>query len=285
MASNNQLEVLNQSVMTGIADQEIAKEILDELSDIDNLLPRAMGRIKMGSGGMRAFSVHEIGEEAPDVATSITCAIIHSHDCNAYWSRPMEESGDDKAPDCVSSDGIEGVRRDSGEIIACNTCPCNKYGSDPRGGNGKACKNMRRLYLMRETDQFPMIMDLPPTALYAFADYRVNIGIKKRQKMLNVLTRITLAQKKNKSAIEYNVPVFTPVGVLPLSVCERLHTLAALVRDYVKTAGIAADMVSDDYATEATVQAGSAADLPPEQTEWSDHGFVQVDEDELPPLD
>jgi hypothetical protein len=35
---------------------------------------------------------------------------------------------------------------------SCKTCPNNQWGSDPEGGKGKACKNVRRLAIISATD-------------------------------------------------------------------------------------------------------------------------------------
>ena len=47
----------------------------------------------------------------------------------------------------------------------CLSCELNEFGSDPDGGNGKACKNRRRLVLMDPDDGDLMMVRIPPTGI------------------------------------------------------------------------------------------------------------------------
>lgn len=56
----------------------------------------------------------------------------------------------------------------------CRTCPKNQWKSDPKGGNGKACKNQRRLLIVpRDTDPNaqPYTIYVSPTGLKNFDAY------------------------------------------------------------------------------------------------------------------
>jgi len=104
-------------------------------------------------------------------------AIIETYKCNAYWPEGLEESGGNQPPVCSSIDGIspdplsEDIQA-PGKVSqnGCLTCNWNKYGTDLKGGKGKACKNMRRLFILVDGYNLPLQLTCAPTSLKAFAD-------------------------------------------------------------------------------------------------------------------
>lgn len=70
--------------------------------------------------------------------------ILYNHASNAYWPEGKEYD-DNEPPLCQSVDGKQGYGEPGG---ACATCILNRFGSSATG-RGKACKNMRVLYLLR----------------------------------------------------------------------------------------------------------------------------------------
>ena len=202
--------------------------IFHELKDMGTL---PFGRVQIAAAGAGVFKVTEPGEEEAAVATEIVAVIILNHRTNALWLNKYGTT-EDKSPDCFSIDGDEGIVRETGECRTCASCRYNQYGSADNGiGRGKACKNTRRLYLMRPADKlrpadiFPVILSLPSTALGAFDKYRTKILLGRRQ-MHGVLTRITLKNAANKDGIAYSTPVFESVGVLPPEEVERVRQYA-----------------------------------------------------------
>lgn len=53
----------------------------------------------------------------------------------------------------------------------CQLCEMNQYGTDQSGGKGKACKNMRTLYILRSGEAMPIQLSLPPTSLSPFSEF------------------------------------------------------------------------------------------------------------------
>jgi len=202
--------------------------ILHELKDMGTL---PFGRIQIAAAGAGVFKVTEPGEDEAAVATELVAVIIMSHRTNALWLSKYGTT-EDKSPDCFSVDGNEGIVRETGECRTCASCRYNQYGSADNGaGRGKACKNTRRLYLMRPADKdrpadiFPVILSLPSTALDAYDKYRTKILLG-RQQMHGVLTRITLKNAANKDGVAYSTPVFHAAGVLPPQEVERVRQYA-----------------------------------------------------------
>lgn len=100
-----------------------------------------------------------------------------------------ERSSNDKRPLCSSKDGKTGQERPGedgtpGRIKTCATCEFNQWGSatDEQGNRrpGKACKEMRRIFIMRPDDMFPYFISLPPTSIGAWDNFisaRLSSGI------------------------------------------------------------------------------------------------------------
>lgn len=102
------------------------------------------------------------------LGTRLCVIILDSVAVNTYYSGKFDESGQTKeSPRCYAYGRppeemfphIESMKlhmdyfrpqniTPSGEIGGCATCPQNVYGSDPRGGKGKACQNRQVLSLL-----------------------------------------------------------------------------------------------------------------------------------------
>ncbi|NLF27863.1 MAG: hypothetical protein GX592_08190 [Clostridiales bacterium] len=256
----NELSPIDITAQPIVPDAGDLAAIMDEMKDMDTL---PFGRVQIAAAGAGVFRVTEPGEEEASPATEIVAVILHNHKANALWLNKYGTS-EDKQPDCMSMDGETGVVRETGECRSCASCPYNQYGSADSGtGRGKACKNTRRLYLMRHGDVFPMILHLPSTALAAFDKYRTKVMLQK-QRLTGVITRIRLKNAANKDGIAYSTPVFEAIAVLP-------SEEAARVRKY-------ADGFIAAINGMTTQQTGgmSAACTAVES------GFVDVDDEELP---
>lgn len=168
MAKAELTTVENFKIVTGMEtmDEELRAELEDELDDLDDDGGIDAKHIKIPSGGGKAFEVETDDPDDPEVMKEVTGVIIFTHRMNAYWAQKFGEAGEDgninKSPDCSSMDGKQGVNRETGEIRTCDTCPYNQFGSD---GKGKACKNMRRLYIMMDNRPDIYLLTVPPTSI------------------------------------------------------------------------------------------------------------------------
>lgn len=91
--------------------------------------------------------------------------ILYNHDTCAYWPEGSEYD-DNVTPLCSSVDGKTGYGAPGG---VCATCALNQYGSVEKG-KGKACKNMRNLYILRSGEHMPSFL----YDIAAFSDYARN---------------------------------------------------------------------------------------------------------------
>lgn len=181
--------------------------IMEGLADLDYV---PYGTVKMPSGGMKAFNVTEAGnDEAEPMKPPFEAIIIHSHKQNAHFVGDM---GDGQPPVCNSNDGITGIEAATGMRISCATCPYNQFGSGPNGS--KACKNSRRLYLLRPGDIFPMVMSIPASGMRAYDQYAAKLILNKKP-VHGVLTSIGLKETTNKGGIKYYAPTFDAKEIIP----------------------------------------------------------------------
>lgn len=104
-----------------------------------------------------------------------TGRVIEAYQCNAWWEKSFEETGGGQLPDCSSFDGIKPSDPDKAPGKDCATCPLNQFGSDPKGSKGKACKNIRRLFILIDGYGLPLQLTCPPTSLKSFSPYVTDI--------------------------------------------------------------------------------------------------------------
>ncbi len=184
-------------------------EAIDE--EMDGLGSLPFDRVKIPSGGGLAFEIPGDDDDTPESATEIVGVILDHHPVNAYW--PAKYAGGNEPPACSSYDGKQGIDRETGAIKECATCPYNQFGSDPATG-GKACKNLHRVYILREGNPVPLILSLPPTSLKGFRDYIGKRIVLKGLRCWQAITKITLKKEKSAGGISYSRAVFSFEGLL-----------------------------------------------------------------------
>lgn len=278
--AKNEIAVINHAGLPALTpNKEDMQFIMEELADMDRL---PYGMIKIAAGGANVYQVFEPGDEDAEAVQSFEGVIIMSHKSNGYW--PNAYGGDNSAPDCSSNDGVTGIVTASGECRNCSECPFNEYGSavgqNGVAGRGKACKNMRRLYIMRRGDIFPMVMTLPPTALGAYDKYRTKIMMS-RKKMMAVMTKFTLKTEKNADNIKYSVPVFDVVGQLDPAEASAVAAYAASFQESAARVAVTADDANSAQNAQFT-PTDEAFPEPPaevvtEQAQMSDADFCPIE--------
>ena len=187
------------------------KQLAVMAEELDGLGQIPFDVIKIPSGGGLVFEVPGDDPENPDTEKVIRGIIVHHHAVNAWWKEAY--TGGNAAPDCASLDGKLGVDMVTGETKRCDACPFNQFGSADNG-NGKACKNGHRIYILREGEMLPLMISLPPTSLKALKDYLAKRLIMKGIRPVDVITEISLAKEKNADGISYSKCVFKKAGEL-----------------------------------------------------------------------
>lgn len=192
-------------------------------------------RIKFPSGGMLAFEVP--GDDGADVAKELVGVIIDQVSNNSYWSKKFD--GSTQPPDCFSADGKIGHRSPEAvlpwwaETMECATCQFNQYGSG-EDKRGKACKNNRKLYMVREGEILPVEILVPPSSLKALQTYMVQLTTKVKP-IDGVVTKIKLKKAESAGGIEYSEAVFTKVADLNVAERDAIRSYAKTLRSVIRS--------------------------------------------------
>lgn len=220
-----------------VLNDEMGKAWEEEMSG----LQITFDRIKIPSGGGLVFELPGDDPENPETVKELIGIIIDHYPVNAYWKEKY--SGQNNPPDCKSQDGKTGVGNPGG---ACKTCIHNQWGSGEMGV-GKACKNMHRIYLLREGEMFPLLLTLPPTSLKNFADYLAKRIITKGRRSYEVITKITLKKAVSTGGITYSQAMFAVEGVLNPELTQKIAQYAENLRPLTRAMAI----TSEDYSMES----------------------------------
>jgi CO/xanthine dehydrogenase FAD-binding subunit len=120
-------------------------------------------------------------------------------------------TGGNTPPDCGSMDGHVGIVSETGEIRECKDCPFNEFGTGENGA--KACKQKRRLYLLREGEVLPVVLTVPSTSVGDYAKFVMRL-LSKGQKTSSVVTKFSLQKVQSTTGIAYSQVVYTPERAL-----------------------------------------------------------------------
>lgn len=225
---------------------EVMETLGENMETLGDSFRMQFDRVKIPSGGGISFEI--IGEDGtPEPVKEIQGVVIDGHPCNACWKEVG--TANSNPPDCSSVDGKTGTGSEvlgieSGQ--ACATCPYNQWGSDPRGGRGKHCKNMVRLAALPKGYVFPVIISLPPTSISNWANYIQRLMNRGTRTYYGVVTSIKLQRAQNKEGTDYSEVVFAKAADLTPAESKAIKAYAAQLRPAIR--GIAIDAI--DYNVE-----------------------------------
>ena len=179
--------------------------------------------------------------KTPDGETvkDVTGHILYWHHANQYWDTEFGK-GESGPPTCASSDGLS---PDGGETPLkdpCRVCPKNEYDSAPKG-NGKACQNTIRLYVLLDGDVIPCVIKASPASLsnkeslLKWLTNAPNITAKAGvgTKYQPIKVKFSLHKKDFSSGFSASVLDLETVTVLtPANDLDELKKLAGLYSDF-----------------------------------------------------
>ena len=225
------LAVVKNDEFTLPALRDMGEIFQEELEGLD--LSNIFDRVKIPTGGGLAFEVPGETDDEPETVKEIVGLIIDHHPVNAYWAEKF--AGGNNPPDCSSLDGKVGS---TGQV--CATCPMNQWGS-AQDGKSKACKNMHRIYILREGEMFPLLLTLPPTSLKNFANYLAKRVVAKGKRSHEVITKISLKKATNFAGINYSQAVFSVAGVLSFEDAKKAAKLVEGIKPLTRKLEVATD--------------------------------------------
>ena len=258
-------------------DEDMIAELKEQMADLDDA-GISCNVIKIPSGGGIAFEIQMGGDPSDtDSQKEITGVVCFTHRMNAYWPTTYG-SGEDgsQIPTCSSMDGKTGLNTETGEISNCDTCPLNQYGTDIKGGKGKACKNMRRIYIMCDNDPTPYLLTVPPTSIKDVNKQLTRIlaaGIP----YTNMIMRFKLEKTKNANGVAYSKVIIEKAGPLPAGAAAAITGLRREIKEQYSSMAITMDdyvTVSDPAPAPAQAPAQSAPETQaPEPADVQDGDF------------
>jgi hypothetical protein len=179
-----------------IATNNFSALVSGELDGLD----MTFEKVKIPIGGQTAFELPTEGDDSETVK-EFSAVILYHHPLNSYYA--TKYTGGSNPPDCGSYDGKFGTGNPGGE---CKYCKFNEYGTGENGS--KACKNKRRLYILREGEMFPLLLTLPTGSLKNFTKY-LKGQLSRNRPSNTYVTRFSLKKVSNSGGIAYSQAVFT----------------------------------------------------------------------------
>jgi hypothetical protein len=191
--------------LPALFDKEMMEEVL--LANTEGGINVRFEVVKMPSGGATMFEI--VGEDgAEENVSEIKGVIVDYKTVKAFWS--SEFTGEKNPPDCISNDGRRGEGDPGGP---CNSCVFNEFGSDSKGGKGKACKDIISLFILTEGSLLPIRIAIPPGSRKNFEDY-INFLITRVRPYYGVVTSITLSKAVSGGGIKYSQATFSRIADL-----------------------------------------------------------------------
>lgn len=233
---NTALAVMNDfqivSRYDGMTPEE-REELQDQLEDLDQESGIACRKIKIPSGGGTAYEVQGDDDDDTDPMKAITGVVVFTHRLSGYWPNAYGSSNnpEDKLPTCASMDGKTGIVQigeRAGEVVTCETCPWNQYGTarDQSGNQarGKACKNMRRLYILMDGDPNLYLLTVPPTSIKDVNKQLAKI-LASGTPYTSMIVGFTLEKAQNNNGVAYSKVVVKKKGLLPQDAAAQVLQL------------------------------------------------------------
>ena len=250
--------------------EEAGEFSAEDLGDDVDGMSLGFQRIKIPSGGVQQFEVPSGDPEHPGYEQTLTVVVLHHHESNVYWE-DGEEYDENAKPLCSSVDGKTGYGSPGG---VCRACALNQYGT-AANGSGKACKNMRSLYLLRSGDSMPMMLNLPPTSLRPWKDFLSQAFVFRRRASWGSVIEIGLKKVSNGKE-SYSVATFRLVYDLAGEELAKIRSYASQFKEQIR-------LILDDRARELE-QAGDGCEYEEEQWQGDKIRSYEIDGDreELP---
>lgn len=241
--SKNEIATTNGSFMA-LNEFNLSEAFSEELSGLSG----SFERIKIPSGGGITFEIPGENPDEPEAVKEFSAVILHHHPLFAYY--PNKYTGGSTPPECGSFDGVTGTGNPGGD---CAKCHHNQFGTGENGS--KACKNRRRIYLLREGEIFPMILSLPTGSLKDFTRYIMRL-LSKGKKTNAVVTRFTLKKATNNSGIAFSQAQFSVDRNLNADEFALVSGLAEQVKAFSSKIGFDTESVTEGQASIIDAETG-----------------------------
>lgn len=229
-----------RALSTGV---DAAQRIKDALGG-EEVSPFDLTQVRIPTGGASIFEIpSKIGESKAE--KRLEGVILFATSSRAYWDKKY--SGGSEPPTCSSPDGETAEPRadetgatatipaqkdpDTGRLL-CHTCKLggpdawgtaiNEKGEPTRG---KACREMRQVFLLTPSKLLPVLLTLPPTSIQPWRGYLLGLA-DEEMSWQDIVTEVTL-QKVTGKGPDYSQAVFRPGTPLPDAEREQIAAYRA----------------------------------------------------------
>ena len=247
-----------------------------ELADDMDGLQLSFQRAKIPGGGVLQFELPGEDPENPDYVQTLEGVILFNHSANSYWPAGSEYD-DNTPPQCQSVDGKVGYG-DPGGI--CEACDYNKFGSDPNGG-GKACKNMRVLYLLRSGEMMPIQLSLPPTSIRPYTTFVNSAFLLRGRRVCSGLVQIGL-RKGSSNGFTYSVATFKKLRDFEGEELAQVCAYADSFRDQIKQTLSERASQNEAQAGDGVERVSASRVMPDNGDHFAIDGVIDGERDLLP---
>ena len=186
-------------------------------------------RVTIPAAGGTVFEVPGALPGETDTVKDFTGVILFHHPLFTYYRERF--TGGNNPPDCGSYDGVTGMGEPGG---VCARCPLNQFGSGENGG--KACKNKRRIFILREGEMIPLVLTLPTGSMKEFGIYIKRL-LSKGRKSCSVVTRFSLKKAVNTGGIAYSQAQFAVDRSLTDAELPLILSMAEQVKQFATRVG------------------------------------------------
>jgi len=166
-------------------------------------------KISMPAGGGTVWEI-PTSDGKHQNAESIEGVVVAFQDGKAFWKDSLEDTGGGTPPDCRSTDMIKGEGTPG---ILCSECPNNEFGSAMKG-KGKACKDLRVLYILSGDSLLPKVVVVPPTSLKGVRKAFLALAVEDETPYYGALLSFKLEKDKNDAGISYSKIVVSKESLL-----------------------------------------------------------------------
>jgi len=197
-------------------EQSLALQCVQENLGANGIAISDLDKVTVPPGGGTTFEIPTIdGETEP--SKTIEGIIVLADEKKANWAKTLEDDPN-AAPNCYSNDCVTGYGdpMETGTLAqhSCALCPKNVWGSDLKGGKGKACKDMRPLYLLMEGSYIPLIVQVPKKSLRHIRKYLTRLS-GKGIPFYGCITRFALYKVAGAGTPDYSELVPSLVSLVP----------------------------------------------------------------------
>jgi hypothetical protein len=168
----------------------------------------------------------------------LICIIVASMMQRLYYDKPFDPNKP-ASPICFAfHDGEDGVpwtpheKAHEKQAETCALCPMSEWGSDIKGGRGKACKEVRKLALIPGAESKEMaLLSVPVMSVKNWSNYVNGVAASAKRPPWGVLTEISV----HPDARSQFVVKFDLVDLLPESKLAGIYSKIGLAREVLTT--------------------------------------------------